>query len=69
MNWPSEMFKVGAKVRYWTGLKEGPGREGEISYDGIYECGGTKVVYVRGRGAVALTHVEPIESANLQVKP
>jgi hypothetical protein len=58
---PSRSLKVGALVRYWTGVKDGPGKIGEVKFDGIYElASGQAVVYIRGVGAVALSHVEPI---------
>ena len=54
---------VGTQVRFWTGLREGEGRTGRLSYEGVYECGGTRGVYIaavdgRAIGFVALTHVE-----------
>lgn len=50
----------GTPVRFWTGIREGEGRTGKLSYDGVYEIGGTPCVYIGGAGAVALTHVEEI---------
>ena len=56
-------YAKGTTVRFWTGLREGQGRIGQISYDGIYQIGGTPGVYIgpvngRAVGFVALTHVE-----------
>jgi hypothetical protein len=59
---PSRSLQTGARVRYWTGVKAGPGKIGYVKFDGIYElASGKAVVYIVGVGAVALSHVEPIE--------
>ena len=64
----------GTHVRFWTGIRQGPGRTGTLTYDGIHDVGGTPCVYIRGDeprlvldgkplynvGAVALTHVDEI---------
>jgi hypothetical protein len=64
----------GQHVRFWTGLREGLGRTGTLSYDGIHYLGGTPCVYIRSDeprcvidgkpnysvGAVALSHVDEI---------
>lgn len=58
---PSRSLKTGAVVRYWTGVREGPGKIGHVKFDGIYElASGQAVVYIVGVGAVALSHVEPM---------
>jgi len=58
---PSRSLRVGALVRYWTGVKQGPGKIGTVKFDGIYElASGQAVVYIMGVGAVALSHVEPM---------
>jgi hypothetical protein len=54
---------AGTPVRFWTGIREGEGRMGTITYGGVYEIGGTAGVYLRrddGKsvGFVALSHVE-----------
>ena len=49
------------QARYWTFLREGEGKVGTV-YTKAYLLGGhTPVVYIRGAGAVSLTHVEPLE--------
>jgi len=58
----------GTKVRFWTALREGEGRIGELGYDGVYEVGGTAGVYIapvggKSVGFVALSHVEEILEA------
>ena len=56
-------IKAGTKVLYWPGWRTGDPKTGVISHDGVYECGGTAVVYIAGRGAVAITHVDIDETA------
>ena len=56
-----ETVKKGTMVRYWTGVKEGKGRVGKVSYDGVYDICGSDCIYVAGVGAVAVTHVEEIQ--------
>jgi hypothetical protein len=62
-------FEVGQRVRYWTGCREGRGKESvtrsEASVLGAEPSrnypGHTAVVWVEGEsGCVALSHVEPI---------
>lgn len=54
--WP-----VGTKVRYWTGLHEGPGKEGVTRSRAELLSGHTAVVWIEGAsGCVALTHVEVV---------
>lgn len=48
---------VGSTVLFWTGLFEGPGTEGVIQYSAGIMGGHTVVVYIKGKGGVALTHV------------
>lgn len=50
----------GTSVRFWTGLREGEGRLGELSYDGVHEVGGSWSVYIKGVGSVVLSHVEEV---------
>jgi hypothetical protein len=50
----------GTPVRFWTGLREGEGRVGELSYDGVHEIGGSWSVYIKGIGSVVLSHVEEL---------
>jgi hypothetical protein len=52
----------GDKVIYWSWLRKGDGKEGELSYAGVYDICGTPCVYVRGKGAIALTHVERLDA-------
>lgn len=52
--------REGTTVRFWTGLREGEGRTGKLSYSGVYDICGTQCVYIAGIGAVALSHVEEI---------
>lgn len=54
-------FALGARVRYWTGVREGPGRESVTCAPAQLLCGTTSVVWIQGvRGCVALSHVEVI---------
>jgi len=51
---------VGIAVRYWSGLREGPGVESRTRSTAWDVCG-TPVVLVEGRaGGIALSHVEPV---------
>ena len=56
-----DMNPPGTRVRYWTGAREGEGKESVTrSYPGVV-CG-TAVVWVRGcSGCVALSHVEVLK--------
>lgn len=52
---------VGAAVRYWPGLKEGPGVESTTTCEAFVLGGHTAVVRVAGHAScLALTHVERI---------
>lgn len=52
-------YPVGTPVRYWTGLREGPGKTGETRAAAEVLKGHTAVVWVTGlAGCVALSHVE-----------
>lgn len=52
---------VGTRVRYWTGLRKGPGKESITRTVASVLGGHTAVVWVEGKGAcIALTHVERI---------
>jgi hypothetical protein len=58
-------YLIGAPVRFWTGLIEGPGRTGK-TYTDARIMGGSAVVYVRddaGKniGAVCLSHIKSVE--------
>lgn len=68
MTFNGQEWRKGTPVRFWTGLREGEGRTGKLSYEGVYTIGGTPCVYIgpvdgRAVGAVALTHVEKIGEA------
>lgn len=52
---------VGTLVRYWTGIKEGPGQRGTTTHAaGV--MGGTAVVWIdtSTKGCIALSHVEAL---------
>ena len=56
----NERYPVGTPVRYWTMLREGPGKTGETRSTAQVLSGHTAVVWVTGQpGCIALTHVEP----------
>ena len=53
-------YPEGQAVRYWTGVKEGPGQTGRTRSAARELCG-QAAVWVSGHGAyVKLTHVQPI---------
>ena len=56
-NWNLK-HKVGTRVIFWTGVKEGPGRSGVTTSPADILNGHTPVVCIQGVGVVALTHVE-----------
>jgi hypothetical protein len=52
---------VGTPVRYWTGLKEGPGKESKTRSRAEILSGHTPVVWVENEsGCICLTHVQVI---------
>ena len=54
-------FDVGQRVRYWTGSREGRGKESVTKTAAEVLGGHTAVVWVEGEsGCIALSHVEPI---------
>lgn len=57
----NEHVPVGARVRYWRGLREGaPSGEGAVRYPAQEVCG-TASVWIEGcSGCVALSHVEAV---------
>ncbi len=57
----NEEHSVGTRVRFWTGLREGEGKEGETRSMAQVLSGHTAVVWITGHaGCVALTHVEAV---------
>lgn len=57
----NERCPIGTPVRYWPGIREGDGREGQTRSAAQLLSGHTPVVWVTGHaGCIALTHVEPI---------
>jgi hypothetical protein len=49
---------VGTTVRYWTGAREGEGRESTTRSEAAEMCG-SAVVWIKGQaGCIALSHVE-----------
>ncbi|MET9339252.1 hypothetical protein [Nonomuraea sp. NPDC003804] len=54
---------VGTPVRYWTGYREGDGKQSRTRTDAQMLGGHTAVVWMDGEpSCVALTHVEPLLS-------
>jgi hypothetical protein len=52
---------IGTPVRYWTGVREGEGRESKTRTVAQLLSGRTPVVWVEDHGScIALTHVEPL---------
>lgn len=62
-NWNLRFPNPPVKVRFWKGAREGVPRLGEAWTEAQLLGGHTPVVYVRGHGAIALSHVEPFEKA------
>lgn len=53
--------EIGTPVRYWSGVKEGPGKTGVTTSEAFLLGGHTPSVLIDTcRGCVALTHVEAI---------
>ncbi len=53
----NERYKVGQKIKFWTGPREGaPTHEGLIRFPAEIMGGHTPVVYVEGKGSIALSH-------------
>jgi hypothetical protein len=55
----------GTQVRFWSGVREGDGQIGTVSY-GAHPIGNIPGVYVEDRGFIAMTHIEvlPQEAAD-----
>lgn len=54
---------IGTPVRYWTSVREGPGKTGETRSVAEMLGGHTPVVWVTGEGGcVALTHVDVVKA-------
>lgn len=50
-------YKVGDNIKFWTGPREGnPTHEGKIRFPASIMGGHTPVVYVEGKGGIALSH-------------
>lgn len=62
-NWNLRFPSTPVRVRFWKGLRLGEPREGETWTEAQLLGGHTPVVYIKGHGAIALTHVEPITEA------
>ena len=51
-------YAVGDAIKFWTGPREGnPTHEGTIRFAADVLGGHTPVVWVEGKGAIALSHV------------
>jgi len=57
LDWNSK-YRPGQVVRFWRGLREGPGVLGTTSSEAMVLGGHTAGVYVTGAGFIALTRVE-----------
>lgn len=56
----NKAFPIGTRVRYWTGVREGVGRESVTKYAAAL-VSNQPCVWVEGvTGCIALTHVEPV---------
>jgi hypothetical protein len=63
----NEANPPGALVRFWTGFREGPGKEGRIYHVATLLGGHTPVAWIEGAGScVALTHVEAIDPKGVE---
>lgn len=55
----NKQWPVGTTVRYWTGLREGPGEISRTRTSASVLGGHTAVVWVEDHGAcIALSHIE-----------
>lgn len=51
-------YEVGQPIAFWTGPREGtPTHEGRIRFPAEVMGGHTPVVWVEGKGSIALSHV------------
>ena len=56
----NKTFPVGTPVRYWTGRREGRGKE-SVTRSAAQVVSGVAVVWVGHEpGCIALTHIEPL---------
>ena len=57
----NQTFPIGTRVRYWTGAREGIGKESVTRSEASVLGGHSAVVWIEGCvGCMALSHVEPI---------
>jgi hypothetical protein len=57
----NQRFPIGTRVRYWTGIREDPGKISTTRTEAQVLSGHTAVVWVEHEpGCVALSHVEPL---------
>lgn len=58
----NQAHPIGSRVRYWTGLREGPGEISTTTTEAQLLSGHTAVVWLEGaRGCIALSHIEPVK--------
>lgn len=61
----NQKYPLGTPVRYWTGVREGEGKEGKTRTEASLLSGHSAVVWVTGQpGCISLSHVEPIEETD-----
>ena len=54
----NDRYQVGQSVTFWTGPREGnPTHEGPIRFAAEIMGGHTPVVWIEGKGSIALSHV------------
>jgi hypothetical protein len=57
----NEKYPVGTPVEFWTGAREGQGKQSRTRSQAEVLSGHTAVVWIEGvRGCVALSHVRPL---------
>lgn len=64
VRWWNDAHPVGTRVRYWRGVRSGPGAVGTTRTPAQVLNGDEPVVWIDGTsGCIALTHVEPLSDA------
>lgn len=66
----NQTFGIGTPIRYWSGVRRGPGRTSVTRSHACVLSSDLAVVFVDGHpGAIALSHVEPLPPASTDPEP
>jgi hypothetical protein len=61
-------YRDNEPVRYWPGWRDGNGKIGRLRSAIVTKVGGTDCLYIRGEGAVALAHIEPMNFTDTTIE-